>query len=74
MMATVMTMRIGSLVKTTKGVFGIISKLNHKDSLYTISWANGMRQGEKIIYDKKTIDYLLSEGGWKHFSPENNEC
>ena len=74
MMASIATMRIGSLVKTTKGVFGIISKLNHKDRLYTISWANGMRQGEKIIYDKKTIDYLLNEGGWKHFSPENNKC
>ena len=73
-MANVMTMRIGSLVKTTKGVLGIISKFNHKDNLYTISWANGMRQGEKIIYDRKTIDYLLKEGGWKHFSPENNKC
>ena len=62
------------MVKTTKGVFGIISKLNHKDNLHTISWANGMRQGEKIIYDKKTIDYLLSEGGWKYFSPESSEC
>jgi len=74
MMANTKTMRIGSLVKTTKGVFGILSKFNHRDNLYTISWANGMRQGEKVIYDKKMIDYLLSEGGWKHFSPENNEC
>jgi hypothetical protein len=58
---------VGSLVKTGKGVFGVISKFNRKDKLYTISWANGMRQGENIIYDKKMVDYLLAEGGWKYF-------
>ena len=62
------TINVGSLVKTAKGVFGIISKFNHQDSLYTISWANGMRQGEKVIYDKKMVDYLLAEGDWKQFS------
>ena len=62
------TINVGSLVKTGKGVFGVISKFNHEDKLYTISWANGMRRGEKVIYDKKMIDYLLAEGGWKHFT------
>ena len=59
---------IGSLVKTKEGVFGVISKFNQKDNLYTIFWGNGMRKGEQIIYDKKMIDYLLANGGWKHFS------
>jgi len=62
-------MNIGSLVKTAQGVFGVISKFNHKDKLYTISWAGGMRPGESIIYDKKMIDHLLMKGGWKSFSP-----
>ena len=61
---------VGSLVKTTKGVYGVISKFNHKDDLYTISWANGMRACESVIYNKKMVDYLLSEGSWKHFSPK----
>tara|TARA_Y100000034_G_C6756575_1_gene336684 strand:+ start:206 stop:424 length:219 start_codon:yes stop_codon:yes gene_type:complete len=68
------TINVGSLVKTTMGVFGIVSKFNHKDKLYTISWANGMRQGENVIYDKKMIDYFLIEGDWKHFSPGTKEC
>tara|TARA_Y100000310_G_scaffold304551_1_gene343829 strand:+ start:338 stop:553 length:216 start_codon:yes stop_codon:yes gene_type:complete len=62
------TINVGSLVKTGKGVFGVISKFNHKDKLYTISWAGGKRKGENVIYDKKMIDYLLAEGGWKHFT------
>tara|TARA_Y100000310_G_C20139497_1_gene559603 strand:+ start:159 stop:374 length:216 start_codon:yes stop_codon:yes gene_type:complete len=62
------TINVGSLVKTGKGVFGVISKFNHEDKLYTISWASGMRQGENIIYDKKMVDYLLAEGDWKYFS------
>ena len=64
------TIDVGSLVKTTKGVYGVISKFNHKDDLYTISWANGMRACESVIYNKKMVDYLLSEGSWKHFSPK----
>jgi len=68
------TINVGSLVKTTMGVFGIVSKFNHKDELYTISWANGMRQGERVIYDKKMVDYLLTEGDWKHFSPGVKGC
>ena len=68
------TIDVGSLVKTAKGVFGVISKFNHKDKLYTISWAGGMRQGENIIYDKKMVDYLLNEGEWKYFPPKNMTC
>ena len=68
------TINVGSLVKTAKGVFGVISKFNHEDKLYTISWATGMRQGENIIYDKKMVDYLLAEGDWKSFSPGGSEC
>ena len=68
------TMRIGSLIKTGVGVYGVIQKFNQKDNLYTISWANGMRQGENVNYDKKTIDYLLKEGGWMRLSPEGKRC
>jgi len=68
------TIHIGALIKTAKGVFGVISKFNHKDKLYTISWASGMRRGENIIYDKKMVDYLLAEGDWKSFSPGGSEC
>jgi len=62
------TINVGSLVKTATGMFGVISKFNHKDKLYTISWASGLRRGENVIYDKKMVDYLLTEGGWKYFS------
>ena len=68
------TINVGSLVKTAKGVFGVISKFNHKDKLYTISWASGIRRGENIIYDKKMVEYLLAEGDWKHFSPGIKKC
>ena len=68
------TIHIGALIKTPKGVFGVIRKFNHEDELYTIAWANGMRQGESVIYDKKTVVYLLNEGNWKYFSPRNSVC
>ena len=62
-------MRTGSLVKTQTGIFGVISKYNEQDNLYTIFWSGGMRKGENISYEKKMIDYLLARGGWKRFSP-----
>jgi len=68
------TIRVGSLVKTIVGVYGVIQKFNQKDNLYTISWANGMRQGENVNYDKKMIDHLLKEGGWMRLSPEGERC
>ena len=61
--------QIGSLIKTAIGVFGVVSKFNHQDNLYTISWASGMRSGENISYEKKMIDHLVAEGDWSHFSP-----
>ena len=69
MMAGVSTLRIGSLVRTTIGVYGVVSKLNTKDNLFTIYWTSGMRKGENVNYDKKTIEHILAEGGWKSFSP-----
>jgi len=69
MMADALTLQIGSLVRTTIGVYGVVSKLNARDNIYTIYWANGMRKGENINYDKKTIEHILSEGDWKSFSP-----
>ena len=74
MMADALTLQIGSLVRTTIGVYGVVSKLNARDNIYTIYWANGMRKGENINYDKKTIEHILSEGTWKSFSPEGKTC
>jgi hypothetical protein len=74
MMACVSTLQIGSLVRTTIGVYGVVSKLNTKDNLFTIYWTSGMRKGENVNYDKKTIEHILSEGTWKSFSPEGKKC
>ena len=69
-MADVKTLRIGSLVGTTIGIFGVISKFNQKDNLYTISWAGGLRKGENVSYDKKMVDQLLQHGDWLlHYTP-----
>jgi len=74
MMACASILQIGSLVMTTIGVCGVVSKFNTRDNIYTIYWANGMRKGENINYDKKTIEHILSEGMWKSFSPEGEKC
>ena len=63
-MADAKTLRIGSLVGTTIGIFGVISKFNQKDNLYTISWAGGIRKGENVSYDKKMVEQLLQHGDW----------
>ena len=69
-MADAKTLRIGSLVGTTIGIFGVISKFNQKDNLYTISWAGGLRKGENVSYDKKMVDQLLQHGDWLlHYTP-----
>jgi hypothetical protein len=65
---------IGSLIKTKIGVYGVIKKFNSRDNLYTISWANGMRQGENVNYDKKIVDYLLQEGDWRQWTPKDTSC
>ncbi len=71
MMADAKTLKIGSLLGTTTGIFGVISKFNQKDNLYTVSWAGGLRKGENVSYDKKMVDHLIKEGGWLlHYTPE----
>ena len=69
MMADTPILQIGSLVRTTIGVYGVISKHNTMDDIYTVYWTSGMRKGENVNYDKKTIEHILAEGGWKSFSP-----
>ena len=67
--------KIGSLVGTTIGIFGVISKFNSKDNLYTISWAGGLRKGEDVSYDKKMVDHLLKQGDWLlHYIPSEEAC
>ena len=64
------TIRIGSLIKTPIGVYGVVYKFNKEDKLYSIAWAGGLRRGDTVIYDKKMIHHLLEEEeGWKLFSP-----
>ena len=71
MMADIKTLKIGSLVGTRIGVFGVISKFNQEDNRYVVSWAGGMRKGEDVSYDKKMVDHLLRDGSWLlHYSPE----
>ena len=74
MMASISTLQIGSLVRTTIGVYGVISKFNTKDNIYTIYWANGIRKGENVNYDTKTVEHILAEGDWKSFPPEGEKC
>ena len=71
MMADIKILKIGSLVGTPDGIFGVISKFNKKDNRYVVSWAGGMRKGEDVSYDKKLVDYLIKDGNWYlHYSPE----
>ena len=74
MMADTLTLQIGSLVKTTIGVYGVVSKYNTKDKMYTIHWASGIRKGENISYDKKMVEHILAEGDWKSFPPSEGAC
>jgi len=67
-------MRVGSLIKTSIGVYGVIYKYNHSDNCYVISWANGMRKGENISYDKKTIEHLINKEDWVQYTPEGLSC
>ena len=74
-MAKTKALKIGSLVGTTIGIFGVISKFNQKDNLYTISWAGGLRKGESVSYDKKMVEQLLQHGDWLiHHTPGERSC
>ena len=68
------SIRIGSLIKTPIGVYGVVSRFNKKDKLYTIAWAGGLRKGDTVIYAKMMIHHLLKEDGWKLFSPGGEAC
>ena len=59
--------RIGSLIKTPMGIFGVVANFNKKDMLYTIAWSGGLRKGDTVVYDKKMIEHLLKDDGWKLF-------
>ena len=50
-MADVKILKIGSLVGTPSGIFGVISKFIQEDNRYVVSWAGGMRKGEDVSYD-----------------------
>ena len=65
---------IGSLIRTCKGVVGVICRFNKKDELYTVLWSNGMRRGENVIYDKKTVDYMLNNGSWNQIVTGGKLC
>ena len=73
-MADALTLQIGSLIRTTIGVYGVVSKYNTKDKMNTIYWAGGIRKGENVSYDKKMIEHILAEGDWKSFSPSGGAC
>lgn len=58
---------IGDLIRAGNGSFGIITKFDKKDNLYTISWPNTEPQHHCThIYNKNTIEHLLKKGNWKH--------
>ena len=58
----------GCLVKTKIGIYGVIHKFNKKDDLYTIFWSAGLRKGESVNYQKKTLEHLIDRCGWILFS------
>lgn len=53
---------------------GVICRFNKKDELYTVLWSNGMRRGENVIYDKKTVDYMLNNGSWNQIVTGGKLC
>jgi len=74
MMAESTILQIGSLVRTTIGVYGVISKFNTRDNIYTIYWTSGIRKGENVNYDTKIVEHTMATGAWKSFSPEGVKC
>jgi len=57
----------GDLIQYSKGGFGIITRVNKKDNLYTIIWTSQERGvGRNLIYDKNIVDHLIKKGDWKH--------
>ena len=53
--------------------FIFVLDMFHKDNLYTVSWAGGLRKGENVSYDKKMVDHLIKQGGWLlHYTPEEH--
>ena len=66
-MATITEIRVGSLIKTPDGVFGVISEYNKKDKHYTINWVNGMRSS--VAYDKQAILNCININKWLYLSP-----
>ena len=48
-MADIKTLKIGTLVGTPCGIFGVISKFIQEDNRYVVSWAGGMRKGEDAV-------------------------
>jgi len=68
------SIRIGSLIRTPIGVYGVVSKFNKEDKLYSIAWTSGINKGCAVIYAKKMIHHLLKEDGWKLFSPGGEAC
>ena len=69
-MATITEIRVGSLIKTPDGVFGVISEYNKKDKQYTISWVNGMRSS--VAYDKQAILNCVNMKKWTYL-PSGSE-
>ena len=64
--------RVGSLIKTPNGVFGIVSNYDKKDRKYIISWVNGMRSS--VAYDKQAILNCINMDNWLCFSPDKGIC
>ena len=71
-MATITEIRVGSLIKTPKGVFGVVSEYNKKNKKYTISWVNGIRHS--VCFDKQTILNLVNVDKWTYLSPDEDIC
>ena len=63
-MARITEIRVGSLIKTPDGVFGVVSNYNKKDKKYTISWVNGMRSS--VAYDKQAILNCVNIQNWTY--------
>lgn len=71
-MGTVSEIRVGSLIKTPTGVFGIVSEYNKKDKKYTINWVNGMRSS--VAFDKQTILNFVNVENWTYLPSGQRVC
>tara|TARA_R100000008_G_C3565719_1_gene159037 strand:- start:750 stop:965 length:216 start_codon:yes stop_codon:yes gene_type:complete len=71
-MATVTDIRVGSLIKTPDGVFGVVSNYDKKDKKYIINWVNGMRSS--VAYDKQAILNCININKWLYLSPDQKVC